>query len=109
MRCTKEKIEEIKHRLKNKKRLDSQALTGTYEEIYYDWRNKMKYAAKTNNKYISFMTVDSFQRFYDEMREEYEGESIDLMKHSDINDLLRSARVFDEAIEEYRLLYNENI
>jgi len=108
MRCTKEKIEEIKHRLKNKKRLDSQALIGTYEEIYSDWRNKMKLAAKTNNKYISFMTAASCQRFYDEMREEYEGASIDLMKHFDINDLQRSARVFDEAMEEYRSLYDEN-
>jgi len=81
-------------------------LTGTYEEIYSDWRNKMKLAAKTNektnNKYISSMTAASCQQFYDEMREEYEGVSIDLMKHFDINDLQNSARVFDEAMEEYR-------
>ncbi|HDP78979.1 MAG TPA: nucleotidyltransferase domain-containing protein [Mesotoga infera] len=108
MRCTKEKIEEIKYRVKGKKKLDSQGLTGSYEEIYSNWRNKMELAAKTGNKYLSLMTAASCQRFYDEMREEYEGVSIDLMKHFDINDLQRSARMFDEAMEEYRLLYDVN-
>jgi len=108
LRCTGEKIEEIKYRVKGKKKLDSQALTGSYEEIYSNWRNKMELAAKTDNKYLSLMTAASCQRFYDEMREEYEGVSIDLMKHFDINDLQRSARTFDEAMEEYRLLYDEN-
>lgn len=108
IRCIKDEIEEIKSKVQSKKKLDRQALEGSYEEIHSDWKNKMGLAAKIGGKYLSLMTAASCQFFYDQMSEEYEGVSVDLMKHFDINDLSASAKAFDEAMEKYKLLYEKN-
>jgi predicted nucleotidyltransferase len=107
IRCIRDEIEEIKSEVHKKKRLDRQALEGSYEEIHSDWKNKMWLAEKVGSKYLSLMTAASCQLFYDQMGEEYEGISVDLMKSFDINDLQASAMAFDEAMEKYKLLYDK--
>jgi predicted nucleotidyltransferase len=108
IRCIKDEIEEIKSEVQKKKRLDQQALEGSYEEIHSDWKNKMGLAEKIGSKYLSLMTAASCQFFYDQMGEEYEGVSVDLMEYFDIDDLSASAKAFDEAMEKYKLLYDKN-
>lgn len=108
IQCIKDEIESIKNKVQSKKKLDRQALEGSYEEIYSNWKNKMGLAEKIGSKYLSLMTAASCQFFYDQMGEEYEGVSVDLMKHFDIDDLSASAKAFDEAMEKYKLLYDKN-
>ena len=43
------------------KKEPSESLTGTYEEIYSNWRNKVEEAAEQNNVFASFMNTCNLQ------------------------------------------------
>ncbi|MCO7124594.1 nucleotidyltransferase domain-containing protein [Sporolactobacillus shoreicorticis] len=83
----------------------SDALTGTYEEIYSNWRNKVHFAVKNNDVHLSLMTAMACQQFYDEMHEEYGTVKINLLKAFDPRDLEGFAAAFDRMMERYRNEY----
>lgn len=89
-----------------KEKITSDALTGTYEEIYSNYKNKMYHATKTNNPYLSFVTMASCQEFYDDMSSQYEIPSIDLLQHYNPNDLLSNQLAFDNALQIWKELYD---
>lgn len=53
----------MRDRVYSKKEILEADITGTYEEIYSNWRNKMYHAADRENTYLSLMTAASCQRF----------------------------------------------
>lgn len=77
------------------------ALTGTYEEVYSNWRNKVYSAAKRNDVHLSLMTAMCCQQFYNEMHEEYGTVAIDLMKAFDPRNLEEFAEAFDRMMNVY--------
>ena len=91
----------------DKKEISSDSIRGTYEEIYSNWKNKMYHAIDINSKYLSFRTMASCQDFYDEMSEIYDIPRIELLVKYNPNDLRENARAFDEAMEEWKKLYDE--
>lgn len=105
MNCVKKHLKEIEYTLTYKKSISPDCLTGSYEEIVSNWKNKMRLAVETNDAYLSFVTAVSCQLFYDDMYKEYEIDRVDLMKHFDINDLSASEQAFNSAMEEYKQLY----
>jgi hypothetical protein len=92
---------------KEKQELTSDSLTGTYEEIYSNWKTKMHLASKIDNEYLAFMTMASCQKFYNEMANKHNIPKINLIQKYNPNDLDETARVFDDAMEEWKKLYDK--
>lgn len=99
-------LQKIKSSFCFKKAITAEDLTGTYEEIYSNWRNKMYHAVEIKNTYLSFMTMASCQAFYHEMYEQFDIPPLKLMKYFDPNDLKASAKAFDKVMGDYLKLYD---
>lgn len=98
--------EELKTK-EDKKKITVDDLTGTYEEIYSNWREKAHYAAQIENVYLSFMAMAYCQEFYDEMFDKYDIPEIDLIGNYNPNDLDANAYQFDKALNEWGKLYDK--
>lgn len=98
-------INEKEQKIK-KVKIKSENLTGTYEEIYSNYKNKMYHAVKTNNRYLSFMTMASCQSFYDEFTSIYDITNIDLIGKYNPNNLEENVVNFDKAMNEWKKLYD---
>lgn len=98
-------VEKQNQETKERKEITSDDLTGTYEELYSNWRNKMYLAIKDNNQYLSFMTMASAQGFYNEMADKHEIAQIKLLDKYEANSLRGTAEAFDEAISKWKQLY----
>jgi hypothetical protein len=81
--------------------LTPDALRGTHEEIYSNWRNKMYRAAKEGDRYLAWMSEAATQEFYNEMAAEYEMSPVVLMDGAPEQDLLTRAHRFDDAMRRY--------
>jgi len=106
MKAVKEFAKQMKDKVISKKEISEDAIKGTYEEIYSNWKNKMYHAANKNDTYLSLMTAASCQQFYDQMYSKYNIDSIDLMKNITADKLTLSAEAFDNAMEEYKKNYD---
>jgi predicted nucleotidyltransferase len=100
-------VSELTGRVKTRKEITPESVEGTYEEIVSNWRNKMQLAAHTEDAYLALMTMASCQRFYDEFSSEYDVDRVRLFEGFQIDDLPRSAELFDAAAEYYRSLYDQ--
>jgi hypothetical protein len=98
-------VSELVGREKAKKAITPESIEGTYEEIISNWRNKMYLAAHTDDAYLALMTMASCQGFYDEFATEFNIDRVRLFDGFRIDDLSRSAELFDAAMEYYRCLY----
>jgi len=98
---------ELIGRVKAKKDITPESIEGTYEEIVSNWRNKMYLAAHTDDAYLALMTLAGCQEFYDELATEYNIDRVRLFEGFQIDDLSRSAELFDAAMEHYRCLYTQ--
>lgn len=86
--------------------INADVLTGTYEEIYSNYKNKMYHAYNTGNKYLSFVTMASCQQFYDDMIFQYDIPAINLIGNYTPNDLAKNADSFEKAMIEWKKLYD---
>lgn len=100
-------ITQIDVTLCRKQHISPNALRGTYEEIQSNWRNKMHYAAREDDAYLSLMTAASCQAFYDDMFAEYDIGRIHLFDGKCSRDTREAALDFDRAMEQYRILYTQ--
>jgi hypothetical protein len=105
MHTSKDFVSELIGRVQTKKEITADSIEGTYEEIVSNWRNKMHFAAHTDDVYLALMTMASCQGFYDEFATEYNIDRVRLFETFQIDDLSRSAALFDTAMEYYRCLY----
>lgn len=81
-------------------------LRGTYEEIWSNWYNKIRYAAKHNDILLAFFSGVSCQGFYNDLHAEYGTVCINLMKHFDPNNLDSFMNVFEEYMQLYKEEYD---
>ena len=100
-------LERTGESLSPKKDVSPDALRGTYEEIFSNWKNKMHRAADLGDQYLSLITAASCQNFYDELFQEYNMEHFDLMGGFQINDPGKSADEFDSVMEQFKGLYKK--
>lgn len=86
---------------------DANALRGSYEEIFSNWRNKMYRAAGEGDRYLSLMTLLSCQGMYDDFSRRYAIEPIDLFEGLPEGPLDPAAAVrrFEEAMERLHACY----
>lgn len=90
-----------------KESITADAIRGSYEEIFSNWRNKMYHAIERNDAYLSLMTASSCQNFYNGMYDEFNIEHIDIIRYFNPSDLVHSAQAFDDAMGEYLKLYQK--
>ena len=81
-------------------------ISGTYEEMFSNWRNKMQEAADREDLFSSFMNMVSFQFMIHEIAENVVVDELEIMKSFDSHHLEKNIEVFDNALgrylEEYR-------
>lgn len=83
------------------------ALTGTYEEMYSNWRNKLYLAAETGNRHLAFMSLISADAMLSEIGSEVSIDRYDVMGGYDAQDLHRTANAYDSVLAEYRKEYSK--
>ena len=81
-------------------------LAGTYEEMFSNWRNKMPEAAESGDAFASFMNLASLQFMLEEIASENAIPKFQVMEEFDANDLAKNAKIFDDALEDYRMEYD---
>lgn len=80
-------------------------LAGTYEEMFSNWRNKMPEAAERGDAFASFMNLASLQYMFEGIRAENAIPKFSVLEEFDATDLAKNAKIFDDALEDYRQEY----
>ena len=76
-------------------------LSGTYEEMFSNWKNKMPEAADRNDVFSSFMNLASLQGMLGELAESLDLPEISVLDDFDASDLPHNTAAFDRALEQY--------
>jgi hypothetical protein len=85
----------------------SEALSGTYEEMYSNWRNKVEEAAKNNNPFASFMNMCSLQCMLSEIAQGVEIGSFHVMDEYNPDSLADNTETFDRNLKKYEQAYKQ--
>lgn len=107
VRLTGDFLASLRNRLFPKAEIPSEALKGTYEEAFSNWRWKMYRAVQLNSLYLSLMTAASCQNYYDEFEARFQLPRFDLFAGFSKKDLSVSAVKFDDVLEEFGHLYGK--
>lgn len=83
----------------------SEALSGTYEEMYSNWRNKVEEAEKNSDTFASFMNMCSFQFMLSEISKEVEIGLFPVMDEYSPDSLEDNVMVFDKYLQKYKQVY----
>ena len=84
----------------------SESLSGTYEEMYSNWRNKVEEAARNSDVFASFMNMCSFQLMLSEIAEEVGIGSFPIMDEYTPDSLEENVIIFDKYLEKYEQIYS---
>lgn len=83
---------------RNKEQPTTATISGTYEEMFSNWRNKMLEAAERKDVFSSFMNLASLQWMIDELAEDVMIDYFNVMDQYAPLDLEHNAEVFDRAL-----------
>ena len=90
-----------------KKTPDEETISGTYEEMYSNWRNKMHAAAKAGNRHLAFMSLISANAMFSEIDSEVDIDRYNVLEGFDAQDLHRTAEAYDNIINDYLKEYRK--
>lgn len=76
-------------------------ISGSYEEMFSNWRNKVEEAAKNTDQFSSFMNLCSLQKMIHYMAEHVDMEDFEIMDKYNPNDLIHNINVYDNTLEKY--------
>ncbi len=76
-------------------------LTGTYEELWSNCRNKVLASTSLDDKQYAFQAALGAQNYLDEMRAMFGTKAFDLLKDFDADDLGKFKAAFLDAMDEY--------
>ena len=91
----------------SRKQPTAEALKGTYEEMFSNWRNKMYVAAQNNNRYLAFMSLISFYSMLSEIAGEWEIGNYDSLAIYNPDNLYATAQAFDDILNAYLSEYRK--
>ena len=83
----------------------SESLSGTYEEMFSNWRNKVEEAAKNADAFASFMNMCSFQSMLSEIAKEVEIGSFSVLDEYNPDSLEGNVEIFDKYLLKYEQIY----
>ena len=90
-----------------KKPVSAETVSGTYEEIYSNWRNKMFLAAAAGDRHLAFMSLLSSDGMIREIGEETQIGRYDPMAAYDPDDLHKTAESFVATLCAYQAEYEK--
>ncbi len=90
-----------------KKTATDEELTGTYEELYSNWRNKMYLAAETNNTHLAFMSLFSANQMFSEIYESAAIDQYDVFSGYHPQDLKQTATFYADKMDNYLKEYRK--
>lgn len=85
----------------------SEALTGTYEEMYSNWRNKIEEAAVNDNVFASYMNMCSLQFMLSEIAQDVEIGSFHIMDEYNPDSLAENTKTVDRNLQKYEQVYKQ--
>ncbi|MBR5512524.1 MAG: nucleotidyltransferase domain-containing protein [Ruminococcus sp.] len=80
-------------------------ITGTYEEMYSNWRNKVGEAAERNDVFSSFLNMCLLQHMIADISSEIEIGNYDLMENFEADYISDNTKAFDYFLAEYEKMY----
>lgn len=80
-------------------------LSGTYEEMYSNWRNKVEEAAKQNNVFASFMNMCNLYYVFVEILSEAAIGTYNIMEEYNPDCLEDNVSLFDTCLQKYESVY----
>ena len=83
----------------------SESLSGTYEEMYSNWRNKVEEAAKQNNVFASFMNMCNFHYMFEDISSEAAIGTYNIMDEYNPDCLEDNVSLFDACLQKYEAVY----
>lgn len=95
----------LKH--EKEKEAPSESLSGTYEEMYSNWRNKVEEAAKQNHAFASFMNLCSLQVMFTEISSGADIGTYNIMEEYDADCLENNVSLFDASLHRYEAVYKK--
>lgn len=90
-----------------KKAVTGDALIGTYEEMYSNWRNKMHAAAETGNRHLAFMSLISSNAMFSEIENKANIDRYDVLGGYDSQELHKTASAYDDILNAYLKEYRK--
>lgn len=80
-------------------------LSGTYEEMFSNWRNKMYLAAATGDRHLAFSSLESLDAMLADISSEVNIGTYNAIAAYDPDDLQKTAEAFDAILAEYENEY----
>lgn len=104
--CT---FDDVKAKLEvtQKSPLTADSIRGTYEEMYSNWRNKMKVAARENNPHLAFSSMCSLDAMISEIGRGVAIGTYDVFQYYNPSDLYETAKGYDEVLNAYSKEYEK--
>ena len=94
-------------RQEKRKAPPSEALSGTYEEMYSNWRNKVEEAAAKGDVFASFMNLCSLQLMLSDVARDTEIGTFCVMDEYDPESLAENTKIFDRSLQNYEQAYRQ--
>ena len=92
---------------KKKELPSAENLSGTYEEMYSNWKNKMPEATDRDDVYSSFMNLLSLQYMFHEIAEGIAVDDFEIMDQFNPGNLEENVDVFNKALSNYLTEYEK--
>ena len=83
----------------------SESLSGTYEEMYSNWRNKVEEAEKNEDAFASFMNMCNLQFMLAEISKSVAIGSFPIMDEYNPDSLDENTETFDKHLQKYEQTY----
>ncbi len=81
-------------------------LSGTYEEMYSNWRNKVEEAAMNNDVYLSFVNMCCFHYMLSDIASEVNIGDCNIMEEYNPENLTENIRIYDKYLNQYEEMCN---
>ena len=94
------------HREKQKEE-PSAVLTGTYEELFSNWRNKVEEAADNSDVFSSFANMCNFNYMLSDISYEFNIGDYNIMEEYNPENLAENVLIYDKYLEKYERLCNK--
>ena len=82
-------------------------LSGSYEEMYSNWRNKVEEAAVNNDTYSSFVNMCCLQYMISDISSDVNIGTYDIMEAYNPDCPEDNVRIYDEFLADYEKIYKE--
>ena len=92
---------------KKQKEDTSAVLTGTYEELYSNWRNKVEEAADNGDVFSSFANMCCFNYMLSDISDEFNIGNYNIMEEYNPEKLTDNVLIYDKYLKKYENVYNK--